>query len=180
VCNGGAVAESVVLVNGLPGAGKTTLAHALKGVTGWPCLSKDAVKEALGTEADGALTPAQLGAVAMDTVWSMAAGITGAVIIDSWWFAPRDLQFARAGVLLAGGCQVVEVWCEAGSTVARKRYTQRQRPEVHQDAQRLARDWDHWAAHAAPLDLWPVVRVSTACAVNIPAVADRIRELLQS
>jgi predicted kinase len=43
------VAERVILVNGLPGSGKTTLARRLGAALGVPVVSKDAVKEALLT-----------------------------------------------------------------------------------------------------------------------------------
>lgn len=46
------VADSVVLVNGLPGAGKTTLAHDLRDRTGWACLSS--------RRATSGLTPHQM------------------------------------------------------------------------------------------------------------------------
>ncbi|WP_421735607.1 AAA family ATPase [Cellulomonas sp.] len=171
------MASSVVLVNGLPGVGKTTLTHELAAHTGWPALSKDAIKEALAAESGGALTSAQLGAVAMDTVWSMAAGMAGVVVVDSWWFAPRDHEFARAGVLVAGARRVLEVWCEADPAVVRRRYTERRRAEVHDDAHRLD-DWDHWQVHARPLSLGPVIRVDTSGSVDPSDLADQITAVL--
>jgi predicted kinase len=140
----GAMAGSVVLLNGLPGAGKTTLARGLHARTGWPVLSKDAIKEALAQVADGALTSSRLGAVAMDAVWSMAAGMAGVVLVDSWWFAPRDLDLARAGVRAAGATSVIEIWCEADPAVVRHRFTHRRRAELHEDAKRID-DWNHWS-----------------------------------
>ncbi|WP_380176465.1 AAA family ATPase [Kineococcus sp. DHX-1] len=41
------MAAVVILLNGLPGAGKTTLSRGLVERTGWPCLGKDAVEDAL-------------------------------------------------------------------------------------------------------------------------------------
>jgi predicted kinase len=175
----GAVARSLVLINGLPGVGKTTLARGLHAHTGWPALSKDALKEALAQEAGGALTSGQLGAVAMDTVWSMAAGIAGVVLVDSWWFAPRDHDFARAGVLVTGARSVIEVWCEADPAVVRHRYTQRQRAALHEDAKRID-DWEHWLAHSRPLGLGPVIHVNIAGVVDPSDVADQIATLLSA
>ena len=37
----------LVLINGLPGSGKTTLARGLESVLGTPLISKDAIKEAV-------------------------------------------------------------------------------------------------------------------------------------
>lgn len=164
----------VVLVNGLPGAGKTTLAAGLASATGWTHLSKDAVKESLAEHTGGALTSAQLGAVAMDAIWSMAGALPGVVLVDSWWFAPRDLAHARTGLQRAGAQHVVEVWCEADPAVVRRRYAERRRSPVHEDASRLRDAWDDWLARGRPLGLGPVVRVGTGGPVDVLAVRDAI------
>jgi predicted kinase len=170
------VASTVVLVNGLPGAGKTTLAQQLKGASGWPLLSKDAVKEALALIADGAVSSGRVGAVAMNTVWSMAAAIDGEVIVESWWFRPRDLGFAQAGVDVAGATRVVEVWCDVDPAVARKRYASRHRAAVHDDDARLVSDFDRWAADGVPLGIGPVVRMDTSGPVDVSGLVARVRE----
>ena len=169
------MADVIVLVNGLPGAGKTSLATRLAGLTSWPRLSKDDVKESLAVLAGDALASRPLGAVAMETVWAMAAGMSGVVLVESWWFRPRDLEFVRTGVRDA---RTVEVWCDVDSAVARQRFAARHRPALHEDAARLAQDWDRWAAQAEPLRLGPVVRVDTSTTVDVARALARISDAL--
>jgi AAA domain len=79
-------------VNGLPGSGKTTLAVALAATLGAQLLSKDAVKEAIAANLETPPMAGLLGAIAMDTVWALASAIPATVVIESWWFRPRDLR----------------------------------------------------------------------------------------
>ena len=170
------MARDVVMVNGLPGSGKSSLGPRLAAVLGAAFLSKDRVKEAL---ADAVVTGLPtIGAIAMDTVWRCAADLPGMVVVDSWWFRPRDLDHARAGLVRAGAAGSVEVWCDVPAEVARARFVARRRPEVHADAERLATQWAGWAAEATPLGLGPVVRVDTAGPVDVAAVAERVRAAL--
>jgi predicted kinase len=143
LCQGGEMATAVVLINGLPGSGKTTLARRVKQRSGWPGVSKDAIKEALTSVADGTMTSGQLGAVAINAAWSMAAAMAGVVIVESWLFRPRDLAGARSGVRTAGASHVVEVWCEVDPALAQPRYAARRRAAVHDDNARMAADWEH-------------------------------------
>ena len=99
------MARDVVMVNGLPGSGKSSLAPRLANALGAAFLSKDRIKEALA-DALVAEMPA-LGAVAMETVWLLAANSAGTVVIDSWWFRPRDLEHARKGLAASGATGVV-------------------------------------------------------------------------
>lgn len=68
----GRVGTLLVLVNGLPGAGKSTVGRALAQVSGARFLSKDAVKEALATCVEDPAGLTDLGGIAMDAVWSLA------------------------------------------------------------------------------------------------------------
>ncbi len=165
------MASGLILVNGLPGSGKTTLADSLAAATGLPLLVKDRVKEALA----GALGDLQvnLGALAMEIVWSAAAELDGTVIVDSWWWRPRDLGHAGTGVARSGASRVDEIWCVTGVELARSRYRTRQRDPVHRDADRFS-DWELWAASAAPLALGAVIEVDTSATVDIAALRDRL------
>jgi len=114
----------LVLVNGLPGAGKTTLATALSGALPATLVSKDAIKEALASTVSGA-SPAALGAAAMEAAWTLTAAIDGTIVLDSWWFKPRDLRYAEAGIRRAGHPTVIEVWCDVPVRIAHARYEAR-------------------------------------------------------
>ena len=99
------MASALVMVNGLPGSGKTTLAVAEAGWMNAQLLSKDAVKEALAADLEDPTIVTSLGAIAMEAVWALAAALPGTVLIESWWFRPRDISFAQAGLHLARATQ---------------------------------------------------------------------------
>ncbi|GAA2506433.1 AAA family ATPase [Winogradskya humida] len=170
------MAHDVVLVNGLPGSGKSTLAPRLAAALGAACLVKDRIKESLAeavvTEVPG------LGAVAMETVWALAAAVPGMVVVDSWWFKPRDLDHAQQGITRSGATATVEVWCDVPAETARSRFIARKRPSVYADAERLATDWSTWAAVAEPLAIGPVVRVDTSRPVDMPELVTAVRAAL--
>lgn len=102
------MAEEVVLVNGLPGVGKSTLATTLASRLDVELIAKDVLKERLATNAD-APSPEAVGAVASELVWSLAAQYQGRVILDSWWYRPRDLRYAAEGLRRSGALRAVEV-----------------------------------------------------------------------
>ncbi|WP_327147665.1 hypothetical protein [Nocardia sp. NBC_01329] len=114
----------------------------------------------------------------MDIVWALARAVPRDVVVDSWWFRPRDLEFARAGVEKVAPGRVVELWCDVTAQVARARYAGRKRAALHRDEQRLAEEWDSWAARAAPLGLGPVVTVNTSRPVDCAELASRIEQAL--
>ncbi|WP_280340285.1 hypothetical protein [Nocardia neocaledoniensis] len=137
-------------------------------------LSKDAIKEALATCIENPIDISAPGGIAMDTVWALACAIPATVVIDSWWFKPRDLAWAKAGIETASADRIAEVWCEVPVHVARDRYKNRQRDALYKDTQRLASDWDTWAEHASPLGLAPTVLVDTTRPVNCADLAQYI------
>jgi predicted kinase len=173
-----AVAAGLVLVNGLPGSGKTTLATGLAAELGAVLLSKDAVKEALATVLPASVAVPDLGVVAIEAVWSLARRLPGIVVVESWWFRPRDLRFAEIEIRSVGAARAVEIWCDVPAEVARQRYATRVRSPLHDDARRLARDWDAWAAGAEPLGLTPVLRADTSRPVDLGSLGAAVREEL--
>lgn len=164
-----------MLVNGLPGAGKTTLATRLAAHLGVPLISKDAVKEALSTAVPAA-RPDGLGGIAMEAVWAIAERCAGTVVLDSWWFRPRDLTLTIAAWRRCGEPALVEIWCEVPAELARSRVLARVRHPVHEDARRLATSWDDWTRRGEPLAIGKVVRVDTSVDVDIAAVLPHLAD----
>lgn len=89
------VQSMVVLVNGLPAAGKSTLADGLAAALRLPLLSKDLIKEAhadvLGTDPPPGLTQRdwnrKLGTAASETMWALLAQSTPGAVLESSWRA---------------------------------------------------------------------------------------------
>jgi predicted kinase len=165
----------LVLVNGLPGSGKTTLATGLAAVLDVPLISKDAIKEAVAGVVPTAPGPA-LGMAASEMMWTLAAAIPGGVLLESWWFRPRDLRFVEAGLRRCKPQRAVEVWCDVPAHVAKGRYARRRRHPIHDDPNRLVDAWPRWEAEAQPLGIAPVVPVNTRGSVDLAEVAARIAE----
>jgi predicted kinase len=153
------MANAVILVNGLPASGKSTLAAKLALLLGCPMLSKDAVMESLAEFTAETVDGSALGGIAMDTVWSLAAAIEDGAVIDSFWFAGRDDEFVRAGIARSGATRVVEIWCQVPKEVAVQRFEARARHPVH-GAQIDFQIGD--LGGAQPIAIWPVVRVDTS------------------
>ena len=89
-----------LLVNGIPGSGKTTLARRLAAELGLPLFAKDSVNEA--------------------DVWRLLADSAIGGVVDSWMWPP-DRNHVLAGLKEAGfdASAVPEVWCDVPDDDAR-------------------------------------------------------------
>jgi len=159
-----------VIVNGLPGSGKSTLASALADTLKVNMLAKDRLKEALADVVASDFEP-YLGMVAMQAIWNLAALSPGLVVVDSWWFKPRDREHAVRGVTTAHADRVVEIWCRVPPELARQRYETRSRHAVHLDSRPMYGEWAKWAAEGEPLGIGPVIEVDTDRTVDIAHLA---------
>jgi glucokinase len=176
------VGPLAVLVNGLPGAGKSTLAGALSQRLGLPLLSKDSIKETLadvlGTEPPDRPQRrwnAALGAAASETMWTLLAQAPAGAVLESCWTTDfRD--FATRGLDRAGNPRTVEIWCEVPLETARRRFEDRHpRHPIHGELP-TGDEWDRWRRTAGPLRLGPTLHVDTDRPVDVQAVTAWIRE----
>jgi glucokinase len=93
--------KRLVLVNGVPASGKSTVARAIANDGGWPILTLDTIKEAFF---------AHLGTG--DREYNRLLGRGSYQAMDAWFgFQPEDLL--NAHLARAGAADVVQVWCHA-------------------------------------------------------------------
>jgi hypothetical protein len=167
------VIDFVVVVNGVPGAGKTTLAGPLADRLGMPLIAKDAIKEAL-FDVVGSWAPRErIGALASETQWTIAAFRQGALMLESFYAAGRDEPYVERGLAALGGPPGVEIWCETPLEVAFDRYRTRPRHTAHADAGRYE-EWWALARAAKPMTGLPVLRVRTDRPVDHVTLGEEI------
>ncbi|CAI0961880.1 AAA family ATPase [Serratia quinivorans] len=168
--------KTVILVNGIPASGKSTLARALAQHFGLPYLSLDGIKEPFMAQLDNVDRELnrRLGYAAYQAIWSMVAQAPQRCIyvIDAWYgFQPRELlrQYLRE----AGVTQVLEVWNQISAKLAAERYAARlgQRSAGHPGAEYLP-ELRALAERAMPMAIGPVIRVDQTLPLEIDRLVD--------
>jgi len=170
------VTNAVIVVAGLPGSGKTTLARALAAELRIPLVSKDTIKEALfdalGT---GDLEwSQQLGRAAHHVMYALAADLESVVVESHFWQGVSEVDLQSLGRPL------IQVYCRCPMDIAVDRYKRRAQSEdrhpghlpKHQSDEVIAR----WASiEPQPLQLeGPLIEVDTTGTVNIVELAAKV------
>lgn len=128
----------LVVIQGAPGSGKTTLVNRLRKDIEWPILGKDDLKELLFDkipQSDSDFSRLQ-GAVAFDMLYAFAKRFLAqdqSVIIEGafWKDASRK---EIASVVKETGAQYLELFCHVDEEIRRERFAERQRHSAHRDA----------------------------------------------
>lgn len=124
-----------VVVSGLPGSGKTTLARPLSVALGLPLLDKDDLLETLLTSL-GADSPHERGRLsrASDALMQrVAEGAAGAVLSSFWRRESLSLTSGTPTAWLRNLPGLVEVYCECPPREAADRFHARARHAGHFD-----------------------------------------------
>jgi glucokinase len=166
----GHVADRVVLVNGLPASGKTTLGAELAAELDWVFLSKDVVVDALAVQVWPHVDSGLLGGIALDAVYALGGAISGGVVIDSIWLSTRDRSYLAAGLAAMGEPRFVEVWCEVPEGLARERFEARMPSRHPLHGAWCPGFWDH----ALPITEHPI-RVDTTTTVDVQSLVRMIQ-----
>ncbi len=174
--------KSVVLVNGIPGSGKSTLCAALGPELGIPLLGKDTIKETLFdtlgvADRDWSM---KLGLASAKVIWALVRSNPGPVLIDSN-ISPSTRPYFVEDAVSAGVDRIIEVWCEIATEVAFARYAARinaGRHPGHCDDALATEGAARWAPQNEPARLGSLLRVPTDRPVDIRGVAEWVRREL--
>lgn len=165
----------LVVVTGVPGAGKSSLATLLAERLRCALVSLDEIKEELALEAGD--TPRDwLRYDAEAELVRRVAAFGGEAVVDIW-IAPRRDTERVAGLLAPWWDRVVEVRCRVPAPVAVERYIARDRdwpPHLPPDAETLERIRDA-AEHPEALGAPRTVVVDTSRPVDLGDVVAAVR-----
>ena len=171
----------LVMVNGVPASGKSSVSRALAEVTGWPILSLDTIKNPfLAVLPPGdRLFNRTLGCASYAAIFDLIADAPAAshFIVDAWFgFQPREVL--EAGLARAGVTDLAEVWCHASPEVVGERYSNRlhSRLSGHPGADYVP-ELVALARRAQPTGLAPRLDVETTRPVQPIAIADWLDQL---
>jgi glucokinase len=156
----------IVMVNGVPASGKSTVAALISAMKRWPLLALDTIKNPFLAEIGTVDRPFNrvLGRASyraiFDVMGSAPAGST--FVVDAWFgFQPKELLLEL--IKKGGVTEIVEIWCSASPEVIARRYRDRsgERLPGHPGAE-YAEELAILAARAEPMSLGPVLRVDTS------------------
>ncbi|MBA2456356.1 MAG: AAA family ATPase [Nocardioidaceae bacterium] len=166
--------SSLVVVTGVPGAGKTTLGSAIAIALGVPFLSLDAIKESLYARGAGNRDAYQLRLAAEAELAVRLMAAEGTVVVDIWVAPERDTERITT-MLLTQGKNIIELLCRAPADVAVARYVRRRRSGPHLPADEPTLDRIRDAADVLePLGIGCCIAVDTSRPVNLDEVLDRL------
>ena len=166
----------VLLVNGVPASGKSTVARAVAQANTWPLLTLDTVKEAffdhLGT-GDRDFNRL-LGKASYQAIFAVIAEFPeGTTAVVDAWFGFQSLETLQNHLASAGAGQVAEIWCHAPANVIGERYRGRlaHRHSGHLGASYVP-ELIKLADTARALAAYPLLDVETTRPLDLAAVQD--------
>ncbi len=175
----------IVVVTGLPGAGKTTLARALASALSRPLFSLDAIKEEVYDAPGGAKRPKLEIRLSAEAVLAALLGdARSGSVVDIWLDPTRADRDRLRAMLPPGPSAACEVFCQVTAETSVRRYAERRRHAMHrgvdpalvariEEAARLMAE----NGPAALAGLGPVMRVDTSTEVDVPDIVARVRNI---
>ena len=173
------ISRQIVLVSGLPGTGKTTLAEPLALALGFALITKDYIKENLFDALKGPLDDIpfsrRLGKASMELLWALADRCPQVVLEAN--FHPA-LAYDRVQ-MLATQSQIVEIWCRCSPEVAVRRFTERaatiERHPAH--PRQYIPSLESLAECNRPIGIGTVIEVDTNHPVDLEWLVTKVQDV---
>ncbi|MCC3702798.1 AAA family ATPase [Rouxiella badensis] len=170
----GTPGKRVILVNGIPASGKSSLAVALSAKTGWLPLSLDGIKNPFLQRIEGVdrAFNRKLGQASYQVIWSIVADAPqGSTFIVDAWFGFQPKEVLSDYLTQAGVTQILEIWCQVSAETAAARYEARlgERVAGHLGAEYIP-ELKILAGKAQPMELGPVYYSNQEFPVDINAI----------
>ncbi|MFU9135917.1 AAA family ATPase [Erwinia tasmaniensis] len=174
--------KRVVMVNGIPASGKSSIARALANATGWPLLSVDGIKEPFMQQLENVdrVLNRRLGLASYQAIWHIVASAPpGCTFIVDAWFGSQPEQRLREFLQGAEVTALAEIWCHISGELAAQRYTSRlaQRLPGHPGAEYIP-ELIALAECAGPMKIGPVFIVDQMGDIDINDVISWTGEAL--
>jgi predicted kinase len=162
----------LIVVTGVPGAGKTTLSQQLGSFLGFAVVSLDTIKDELYSAGVHTDDRHALRLAAEEETFTRLGQILGPAILDIWIAPGRDDE--RVKQLLTDQPRwIVEVLCRVPSEVATARYANRSRGGSHLPPDAAMLDRIRVAAtQIAPLGLGTSLQLDTSQPVSLNELAE--------
>lgn len=170
----GQAGKRLIMVNGVPASGKSSVARGICEMTGWPILALDTVKNPFLELIDGVDRPFNriLGRASYKSIFSIIEeSAPGSTFIVDAWFGFQPLEVLRSHIEMAGITEIAEIWCHAPPELIGERYGKRsaERLPGHPGIAYVP-ELIELARNAQPYRLGPVLDVETTRPVDIPEI----------
>ncbi len=120
--------KTVIIVNGVPASGKSTVALKIANYFNWPYLSIDVIKEpfmALHKNIDREFNR-ELGKAAYKVIWDTVSDAPdGCVYVIDAWFGFQSKELLEEYLDKSSVTEVIEVWNQISPTKVAERYRSR-------------------------------------------------------